>query len=393
MSQVKISVVSGSRAEFGQLLPLLLKLQKDNYFDLDFVVTGSHLWSVSGYTLGEVKNYPLKISEQIEIPNIEDNTPDGIGKQIGTIIQLFTEYYCNNRPDILIVTGDRYEMFGVGVAACTLQIPMVHLCGGSVTTGAIDDVYRHSLTKMSQFHFVTCEVYRRRVIQLGESPENVYNVGSLAIENCYNAEKLSEEEIRKDIGMPQRGKYCVVTYHPVTMEGGHEEDEIEALIQALDSFTEYMYIITLANVDAGGNKINDLWREAAKEHKNFYVVPSLGVKRYLSALKYAEMMIGNSSSGTTEGPALHIPTVDIGDRQQGRYFAESVVHCDSNKGSIQNAIRYAGSSEFREKVKQVQNPFGDGTTSQQMVHLLKQITSKSIDVKKTFYDIDIGDDI
>ena len=391
MSRIKISIVSGSRAEFGQLLPLLLRIQEDDYFDLDFVVTGSHLSDVGGNTVSEIQKYPLNISKRIVVPSIADNTPGGIGRQIGEIIQLFTEYYCKKRPDILLVTGDRYEMFGVGVAGCTLRIPMVHLCGGSTTTGAVDEVYRHSLTKMSQIHFVTCDVYKKRVIQLGEQPENVYNVGSLAIENCYKAEKLSEEEFRREIGLPEDQKYCVVTYHPVTLDGGNEEADMEALIQAMDNFDEYAYVITLSNTDAGGNKINNLWRKAAENHANFYVVPSLGMKRYLSALKYAEMMIGNSSSGTTEGPAMHIPTVDIGERQKGRVFADSILHCDKDKNSIEEAIRYAGSPLFKEQVRRVKNPFGDGTTSQQMVDLLKKITSKKISVKKTFYDLNRGD--
>lgn len=387
MSQVNISIVSGNRAEFGQLLPLLLRIQDDDYFKLDFVVTGAHLSKSGGNTLSEIEKYPLQISKCIPIPNISNNSPSGIGNQIGEIIQLFTAYYSYKRPDILIVIGDRYEMFGVGIAACVLKIPMVHLCGGSTTMGALDEVFRHSLTKMSQFHFVTCEKYRRRVIQLGEQPERVFNVGSLAIENCCNVEKLSEQEIRTYIGLMPNEKYCIVTYHPVTLAAEDGRRDIEELIQAMDSFQQFSYVITLSNVDAGGEYINDMWKMVAKTRPNYHVVSSLGVKRYLSALCYAEMMIGNSSSGTTEGPAMHVPTVDIGDRQKGRFFAESIVHCEANRDDIIKAISKAGSQEFKEIAKKAKNPFGDGTTSKKMIELLKKITKEKIDIKKKFYDL------
>ncbi len=387
MSPVKVCVVSGSRAEFGQLLPLLLKLNEDAYFELHFVVTGSHLSDLNGNTVSEIAQYPIPVSEYIPIAGMRDNTRKGIACQMAEVVEKFADYFSKNRPDLFIAIGDRYEMFGVGIAAGALLIPIVHICGGSTTSGAIDEVYRHSLTKMSQYHFTTCDVYRKRVIQLGENPEKVFNVGSLAIENCLKMELISEAEVKEFVGMPFGCRYCVVTFHPVSLEKEVSEKEVRELISAMDTFSKYSYIITLSNTDSGGNRINEMWREAAKCRENFYVVPSLGMKRYLSALKYAEMMIGNSSSGTTEGPAMHIPTIDIGDRQKGRFFAKSIVHCEPRKTEIVRAMQTANTEEFRKMLADVKNPFGEGHTSQKMIEILKQVTAREIEVKKDFFDV------
>lgn len=388
MCRLKTCVVSSSRAEFGQLLPLLLELEQDAYFDLDFVVTGAHLSNKGGNTLKEIEEYPVNISKTITIKNIDNDSRLGISMQISEVIASFSEYFHTNTPDLLIVIGDRYEMFAIGVAANTLLIPIVHICGGSTTSGAIDEVYRHSLTKMSLLHFTTCNEYRKRVIQLGENPDRVFNVGSLAIENCLKMNLNTESQFRNFVGIEEGRKYCVVTFHPVTLEEDSSNKEVYELIHALDEFSDYDYVITLANTDHGGNQINEIWKNEAKARKNFVVVPSLGMKRYLTALKYSEMMIGNSSSGTTEGPAMNIPTIDIGDRQKGRFFAESVIHCDAKSLDIIKAINLAKSNEFLEKVKKTKNPFGDGTTSKQIVQKLKNVTHSNLNLKKDFYDID-----
>lgn len=387
MSRVKIAIVSGSRAEFGQLLPLLKKIKDDDYFELHFIVTGSHLAQGSGNTISEIENYPIKVTKCIPIPSIEDNTRRGVAKQIGEVINAFSDYFLQSRPDLLVAIGDRYEIFAVGIAANNLLIPIVHICGGSTTSGAIDEVYRHSLTKMAKYHFVTCDEYRKRVIQLGEQPQNVFNVGSLAIENCLKMDIATENELREYVGLKKDEKYCVVTFHSVTLEKNTSDSEIKELISAMDSFKDYSYIITLSNTDNGGNRINAIWKEAAKSRSNYYIVPSLGMRRYLTALKHSEMMIGNSSSGTTEGPAMHIPTIDIGDRQKGRFFAKSLVHCEPDKNSIVEAIKTANSKPFREMLKTVTNPFGDGNTSNKMVEILKTITKENIELKKDFYDV------
>lgn len=388
MHKIKICVVSGSRAEFGQLLPLLMKLEKDDNFDLDFVVTGAHLSKNAGNTITEINSCPIRISSCIAIREMADNSQGGIGRQIADVIASFTEYFSDNRPDVLLIIGDRYEMFGIAVAASVLLIPIAHICGGSTTYGALDEVWRHSLTKMSVLHFTTCETYRKRVIQLGENPQRVYNVGSLAIENCLNVKPMTEKEFRKEWNIATDRSYCIVTFHPVTLEKTESEKEVYELIQALDEFPNYFYIITYANTDSGGGRINEIWKEASKQRNNFELVSSLGTIRYLTALRYCEMMIGNSSSGTTEGPALHIPTIDIGDRQQGRFFAQSIIHCEPKKEDIVAAIKKANEEEFREKIKNLPNPFGDGHTSERIVEILKKELFKRLEVKKRFYDID-----
>ncbi len=390
MSGVKVCVVSGSRAEFGQLMPLLSRLNSDAFFDLNFVVTGAHLLGDSGDTIREIEQSGIPVRDKLPIPGISDNSRKGIADHIGDTIKIFADYFSKNRPEMLIAIGDRYEMFAIGIAASSLLIPICHICGGSTTSGAIDEVYRHSLTKMSTVHFTTCDTYRKRVIQLGENPSAVYNVGSLAIENCLKVELLKKEELMEQLGMDSSKPYCVVTFHPVTLEKTASELELMEIIKAFDKNPQYQYLITLSNVDSGGERINQLWHEAGRERDNFYVVSSLGMKRYLTALKYSEMMIGNSSSGTTEGPAMKIPVINIGDRQKGRVFSECTIHCEPVSGEIDAAMQKAATLEFKRIASNVKNPFGDGSTSEQMVSILKDVLTKGADVKKDFYDVEFG---
>lgn len=386
MSGVNVSVVTGSRAEFGQLLPLLQKLRDDDFFNLSLIVTGSHLLPSAGYTVKEIENSGIPVTAKIEIESAMDNSRKGIALQISEVIRKFALYFSEHRPDLLILVGDRYEMFGAGAAAYTMLIPVCHIAGGSTTSGALDEAYRHSLTKMSSLHFTTCETYRKRVIQLGENPSSVYNVGSLAIENCLNVNLLGKEELLSGLGMDPGRPYCLVTFHPATLEEDSSDRELHELIRALDD-NDYQYLITLSNTDAGGDRINRIWREEGEKRKNFFVFPSLGMKRYLSALKYSEMMIGNSSSGTTEGPAMKKPVVDIGDRQKGRIFPESAIHCRPYEKDIDRAIKTASTEEVKEKARKAPNPFGDGRTSERMVEILKDELKKGISPEKDFYDI------
>jgi len=388
MPELRVCVVTGSRAEFGQLLPLLRALDSDDFFAMDLVVTGSHL---STSSIDEIEASGLTVSARIPIKGIVDNSRHGIALQISELIVSFADYFEKKRPDLFIAIGDRYEMFAAGVAASTLLIPICHICGGSTTSGAIDEVYRHSLTKMSSLHFTTCDVYRNRVIQLGENPSTVYNVGSLAIENCLKVDLVGKKELLGQLGMDTSRPYCVVTFHPVTLEKDSSEWELMELIEAFDSHPQYQYLITLSNVDSGGDEINEVWKREGSKRENFFVVSSLGMKRYLSALKYADMMIGNSSSGTTEGPAMKIPVIDIGDRQKGRVFSDCLIHCEPQRDDIKKAMDKAATTEFRKISQKVVNPFGDGTTSTRMVQILKEVADEGLSVKKDFYDIVVGD--
>lgn len=386
MHRLKICVSTGSRSEFGQLLPLLKRLDNDPFFDLNLVVTGSHLTMNSGNTIEEIREEGLEISEEIYIRSMEGEASQSIALQISEVIARFAAYFEMNAPDCLLAIGDRYEMFGICIAASGFAIPICHIAGGSVTSGALDEYYRHSITKMSSLHFATCEAYRKRIIQLGENPKTVYNVGSLAIENCYSVKVLPKNDLLAQLGMDRSKPYCVVTYHPVTLNE-NPVDGLKELIEALDDNERYQYLITFANTDFGGRQINEMWSEAERLRTNFVLVSSLGFVRYLSALKYAEMMIGNSSSGTTEGPAMRIPVINIGDRQKGRIFSAATIHCKPIAAEISSAIKKAGSAEFKELARNTGSLFGDGKTSCKIVDIMKKKFLHSIPQKEPFYDV------
>lgn len=388
VDKANVCVVTGSRAEFGQLVPLLERLCSEESFSVNIVATGTHV-SPEGDIDSELVASGFVISGRISIPSIADNSRRGMVRQIGEVSRAFSNYLATSRPDLLILIGDRYETFGAAIAAYTMLVPIAHICGGSTSAGALDEAYRHSITKMASLHFVTCEMYRKRVIQLGEEPSRIFNVGSLAIENCLHLNLLPEDELRWQVGLPPEDPYCVVTFHPGTLEGkASSGDEVRELIRAMDSFPDFHFVITLSNADSGGNAINEIWKSEGGLRDNFHVHESLGTRRYLSALKYSQLMLGNSSSGTTEGPAMGIPVVNIGDRQKGRLFAASTVHCKPVFAQIVASVEKALSPKFQALAKTVSSPFGDGTASIQIVDILKSELYRSIDVRKEFYDID-----
>jgi len=383
-----VCVVTGSRAEFGLLRPLLEKLNADEGFDLRLAVTGSHLSQAFGSTQNEIEGIGLPVHARLPIPLDGDSKGD-MARATGAALASFASYFEKNPPELVIVLGDRFEIFASAAAAAMLSIPIAHLHGGETTEGAVDEFFRHSISKMSTFHFTACETYRRRVIQLGEDPARVYNVGALGVENFLHMPLMSLEELQESLGFSLTGKpYCVVTFHPVTLEDCTAEGQLQELIWAMDHFPQMRYIITLANADAGGRIINHLWMESAKHRENWLVVPSLGTQRYLSALRNAEMMLGNSSSGIIEGPAAHIPTVNIGDRQKGRLMAESVLCCTPVYDEIISAMERAQTPEFQAVARQAKNPFGDGNTSGRILKILKDFLSRgNINPKEKFYDI------
>jgi GDP/UDP-N,N'-diacetylbacillosamine 2-epimerase (hydrolysing) len=382
-----ICVVSGSRAEYGQLKPLLTRLQMENNMELHFIVTGAHLNAEFGNTLEEINADCIKITEKIPL-NLQGDSKKDMAISTGEAIGHFANYFEINRPDLLVLIGDRYEIFAISVAASLQVIPIGHICGGSSTVGGVDEFLRHSITKMSYLHFTTCETYRNRVIQLGESPDRVYNVGSLAIENCLNTKLLSHKVLFEELSIKKDVPYCVVTFHPVTLEIESAESQLFELIQALDILKEYHYIITLANADAGSRRINDIWGKEGKSRNNWTVIPSLGAKRYLSALNFCEMMIGNSSSGTSEGPAMSVPVINIGDRQKGRVMGEGILNCNPIKSEILVAMNIAKSKKFRKIIEGIISPFGDGNTSKKITEIIRKVFhNDKIDLKKQFYDI------
>lgn len=390
-----ICIVTSSRAEYGILKPLIQKLLLEPQFDIKVAVTGMHLSDRFGNTFQEIEKDGIPIDKKIPILT-EDDSSIGVSKTLAAALEKFTEYFHNSSPDLLILLGDRYEIMGVALAAMNERIPIAHLHGGETTEGAIDEGIRHSITKLSYFHFTSTKEHRKRVIQLGEDPNRVFNVGALGVENVLHTKLYKYQELSKELGLEKDKPYGLVTYHPVTLEQNskyqnHSLEALKQLLEALEEFPDMQYIITKANADAGGQKINEYLDQYAKTNHTAHVFTSLGMKRYLSAVKYSAFVIGNSSSGIIEVPSFHIPTIDIGIRQKGRMCAQSVLHCGETKAEIVEAIKKARQPQFLNLCKQIENPYGKGDTSTQIVEIIKQRLLKepktAIDLKKKFYDI------
>ena len=385
----KVCVVTGTRAEYGLLRPLLIKLNGHDSIDLQLVVTGSHLSEQFGNTQKEIQEDGFLEYIKLPIP-IEDDSKEGMAFSTGVALQKFAELFSEQKPDLLVVLGDRFEIFAVTAAAHMIGIPTAHISGGDVTEGAVDDVIRHCITKMSVLHFPGCEQSRKRIIQMGEQPEAVFNVGEPGVENCLKRELMSRDALADNLEFPYiKRDYSVVTFHPVTMENNTAESQMQELINAMEEIPDMAYIVTLANADAGGRMINEIWGREGKKHTNWLIVPSLGVLRYLSAVKYAKLVVGNSSSGVVEAPSMQTPTINIGDRQKGRMMADSVICCKPKREDIVRAMNIALTDDFQEKAKHIQSPFGDGSTSEQiMEHILKFLHSERLSQEKKFYDIE-----
>lgn len=383
-----VCVVTTSRADYGILKPFLTRLQKEEMIRLRIVASGMHLRSEFGNTYREIINDGFAVHRKIRILSDED-TPEAISKAMGKTLIRFGTYFKQYPPDLLIVLGDRFEMFAVCSAAVNQRIPIAHFHGGETTQGAVDECYRHSITKMSWLHFVTCESYRRRVIQLGEDPDRVYNVGALGVENALNGPLVSLAALERDIGFElQKRPYCVVSFHPATAEHKTAGTQIRALMEAMDDYPNMRFIATKSNADAGGREINHLWDEYVKYRDNVHVVASLGMVKYLSALRGAKAIIGNSSSGILEAPTMGVPTVNIGDRQKGRLQAPSVINAEPEKASIINAMERAFSDEFVRIAREKRSLYGDGNTSRLTVDIIRERLLRGVpDLKKKFYDI------
>lgn len=387
--QFKICVVTGTRAEYGLLRNLLLKLRDTENVKLDLVVTGSHLSDQFGNTQEEIVKDGFDDYIRIAIP-LEDDSKEGMAVSTGIAVQKFAELFKGYKPDIIIVLGDRFEILAAVIAAHIIGISVAHIAGGDVTEGAVDDAIRHCITKMSQLHFPGCEQSAKRIVQMGEEPDRVFNVGEPGVENCLNLKLMSRNELSENLNFAINcHDYSVVTFHPVTMENNTAIEQVYQLIHAMDDQKGMFYIITMANADAGGRVVNEIWQKEGKKRENWLVVPSLGVLRYLSAVKYAKLVIGNSSSGVIEVPALGTPTINIGDRQKGRMMAESVIQCDPVQDQINLAIQKGMTPEFQKTAKNIKSPFGDGTTSSQIVQIvLDYLRHKNETNEKHFFDID-----
>lgn len=385
----RICVITGTRAEYGLLKPLIMKMIDDKEIDLKLVVTGMHMSTEFGLTYKLIEEDGIVIDEKIEIL-LSSDSHVATSKAMGLAIISFSEYINRTKPDMVIVLGDRYEILAASISAMVANVPIAHIHGGEITEGAQDDVFRHCITKLSYLHFTSTESYRKRVMQLGEEPNRVFNVGAIGIENIKELKLLSKEEIEKSINFALNKKFALVTFHPVTLEQGLAEIQITELLGALEEFDDMKFIITKANSDNEGRKINRKIDEFISKNPEKYIgFVSMGQLKYLSVMKYCSMVIGNSSSGIIEAPSFNIPTINIGDRQKGRLQAKTVINCDPIKSDIIKAIKRGLSKEFKDKISKIENPYGDGDTSNKILYEIKKALSKEIELKKTFYDINM----
>ena len=381
----KICVVTGTRAEYGLLYWLLKEIEADKDLELQVIVTGMHLSPEFGLTYKEIEK-EFKINKKIEML-LSSDTSVGISKSMGLAQISFAESYDELKPDIVIVLGDRYEIFSATSAAMIARIPIAHIHGGEKTEGAFDESIRHSITKMSHLHFTATNEYKNRVIQLGEHPSRVFNVGGMGIENIKRLKLLSKDEFEKSIEFKLNIKNILVTFHPVTLENSTAKEQFQQLLDAIDELEDTNIIFTKANSDTDGRVINQMIDEyvTKNSHKSI-VFTSLGQLRYLSALQYIDAVVGNSASGLAEAPSFKIGTINIGDRQKGRIKASSVIDCEPNKDSILNSFEKLYLKEFQETLKTTINPYGDGYASKKIVEILKNVDLKNI-LKKSFYDL------
>ena len=382
----KICIVTGSRSEYGLLKPLMDEVKKDKHLVLQIIVTGMHLSPAFGSTYKEIEKDGFEIDEKVDI-SLKNDTPEGVARSTARAMSGMAEAYKRLAPDIVVLLGDRFEIFGAATAAHISRKVIAHIHGGELTEGAIDDAFRHSITKMSHLHFVSTEEYRKRVIQLGEQPEHVYNVGALGVDNIKNMKLLAKKEIEKELGFSFGKRNLLITFHPVTLEADTAEEQFKNLLGVVNNIEDVRLIFTKANADPGGRAINNKIDEYVRRNKEKAVVfTSLGRLRYLSILQYVDAVVGNSSSGIIETPSFHVPTVNLGNRQKGRIKADSVIDCNADELSVLKAIKKALSDDFRNRCKETSNPFGEGNAARKIVKILKKTNIRNS--KKKFFNME-----
>jgi len=383
----KICVVTGTRAEYGLLYWLMKEIQGDADLELQTIATGMHLSPEFGLTYRQIEEDGFKIDRKIEML-LSSDTPVGISKSMGLGIISLAEAYADLKPDIVVLLGDRFEVFSAASAATISRVPIAHLHGGEATEGLIDEPIRHSISKMSHLHFTAAEEYRRRVIQMGESPARVFNVGGLGIDNIKKLTLLDRDEFEDSIDFKLSQKNFMITFHPVTLEHATAREQFQNLLDALDELDSTRFIFTKPNADTEGRVIIKMIDDyvSINSHKAIAFV-SLGQLRYLSAMRFVDGVVGNSSSGLAEAPTFKIGTINMGDRQRGRMKANSVIDCEPTKGSILSAIRELYSEAFQDKLKNTKNPYGEGGAAKKIKKILKETDLTDI-LKKEFHDLE-----
>jgi len=380
MNKRKICVVTGSRAEYGLFYPILIKLQKSNKLQLQLITTSSHHSNEYGLTYRQIEDDGFAIDDKIDNLFSSDSN-SSIVKSTAKATSLLSDSFDRLQPDMVLLLGDRYETHAAATAAMLMNIPIAHIHGGEITEGAVDEKIRHSITKMSYLHFCSTETYRKRVIQMGEDPVRVFNSGAPGIDNITNLNLLTKQKLEKELNWKLSTHSALFTYHPATLEESDVEIDLEVILSILETFS-FNILFTYANADAGGRVINQKIEQFCKiQPAKYKVVKNLGQVKYLSAMKYVDLLIGNTSSGIIEAASFKKPVINIGDRQKGRLRGKNVIDCNIN--SLQESITLALSNNFRHKIKNMNNIYGSGSAAD---FIVDKLINKPISVIKKFRD-------
>jgi GDP/UDP-N,N'-diacetylbacillosamine 2-epimerase (hydrolysing) len=384
----KICIITGTRAEYGLLRWVMQGIKDDNELTLQIIATGMHLSPEFGLTYKAIEQDGFQIDRKVEMLTSSD-TSVGIAKSMGLGLIGFADALHDLQPDLIVVLGDRFEIFSAVSAALVARIPVAHLHGGETTEGAFDEALRHSITKMSHLHFVAAEPYRQRVIQLGEQPDHVFLVGGLGIDNIKRLQLLDRTALETSLDFKLGVKNLLITFHPVTLETATAANQMQELLAALAQLKDTQLIFTLPNADTDGRALIEMVQNFVKQHPNARAYVSLGQLRYLSCIAQVDGVLGNSSSGLVEVPSFKKGTINIGDRQRGRLQADSVINCEPSQGGIASALTQLYSADFQMSLTEVINPYGEGGASAKVVNTLKHYPLEGI-IKKTFHDLPIN---
>ena len=380
----KVAVFTGTRAEYGLLYWLMKDIRASATLELQLIVAAMHLSPEFGETWRQIEQDGFAIDAKVEML-LSSDTAVGVAKSMGLGAIGFADALARLRPDILVVLGDRFEALAVAQTALVMRIPIAHVHGGEITEGAYDDALRHAITKMSSLHFVAAEPYRRRVIQMGEAPSSVFNVGALGLDHLRRTRRLGLDDVARSIGFALQAPYLLVTYHPVTLLDEDPVQAVRALLAALGSIPDHQVVFTYPNADNGGRAIIPLIEQFCREQPQRAVaVASMGFERYLSLMAGAAAVVGNSSSGIIEAPAFGVPTIDIGSRQRGRLAASSVLHCPPSQQGIEQTLGEALGAGFARHCRSTVNPYGQGDAATSIVQVL---ASHCGEFHKRFHDL------
>lgn len=381
----KVCVITATRAEYGLLKPLMQLIKESDQLQLQIIATGAHLSPEFGLTYKNIENDGFVIDEKVEIL-LSSDTPASIAKTMGLAMMGMADVLPRLNPDLIVILGDRYEMLSIASAATIFKIPIAHLHGGEITEGAYDDAIRHSITKMSHLHFTSTEEYKKRVIQMGENPENVFNVGAIGLDNIRDLKLLSKEELEADLEIKFKKYNYQVTFHPETLGNLSSAEQFQNLLNVVEKQEDSFFIFTKANADTDGRIINQMIDDFVKKHPNTAkAFSSLGASRFLSVVKICDAIVGNSSSGILEAPSLFTPTINIGGRQKGRTQAASIINVDNSENGISSGFESVKKIIAENQLSEVKNPYDNGGAAKEILN--KIIEYKNLKTNKSFYNL------